>query len=130
MALAGVRCRRGRLDEAAATLRRAREQIAELADSGAIASLETSVARQIDEARRHASAGQILELPTEAELAVLRLLATDLSTRQIGAELYLSPNTVKSHVRMIYRKLSVASRADAVARATALGILGKSLSPG
>jgi len=39
------------------------------------------------------------ELTTEAELAVLRLMPSDLSLRQIAGELFLSPNTVKTHAR-------------------------------
>jgi LuxR family maltose regulon positive regulatory protein len=58
-----------------------------------------------------------------AERAVLRLLATDLSQRGVGRQLFLSVNTVKTHTRSIYRKLGVTSRGDAVARATALGLL-------
>ena len=65
----------------------------------------------------------MLESPTEAELAVLQLLPTDLSAREIGEELFLSANTVRSHTRSIYRKLSVRSREAAVARATVLGLL-------
>ena len=64
-----------------------------------------------------------LEEPTEAELNVLRLLSTDLSQREIGARLYLSVNTVKTHTRTLYRKLGVTSREGAVERATALGLL-------
>jgi DNA-binding NarL/FixJ family response regulator len=59
---------------------------------------------------------------------VLRLLDTDLSVRQIGEELFLSANTVRTHKRSIYRKLSVNSRADAVARA--LGLPGIRIHPG
>jgi LuxR family maltose regulon positive regulatory protein len=58
------------------------------------------------------------------------LLATDLSTRQIGERLFLSPNTIRSHMRALYRKLGVSSREDAVARATALGLLEQSEPPG
>ncbi len=54
---------------------------------------------------------------SEREFAVLRLLATQLSLREIGAELYVSQNTVKTHTRSIYRKLAASSRADAVSRA-------------
>jgi ATP/maltotriose-dependent transcriptional regulator MalT len=71
----------------------------------------------------------MLELPSTAELAVLRLLASEQSVRQIGEALFLSPNTVRSHTRSIYRKLGVNSRADAVARAEALGLLGQKESP-
>ncbi len=53
---------------------------------------------------------------TDRELRVLRLLASDLSERDIGQQLYVSHNTVHSHVRSIYRKLGVSSRAHAVER--------------
>jgi LuxR family maltose regulon positive regulatory protein len=127
--LADVRRRRGRLDEAAVSLRRALDELADLRDSGAVPLLGAGVATALEEARRQARGGEVLDLPTEAELAVLRFLATDLSAREIGAELFLSPNTVRSHIRAIYRKLSVGSRGDAVARADAIGLLGETQSP-
>jgi LuxR family maltose regulon positive regulatory protein len=58
-----------------------------------------------------------------SELSVLRLLPTGLSQREIGAELYLSVNTVKTHCRNIYTKLHAASREQAVARANERGLL-------
>ena len=60
---------------------------------------------------------------SERELAVLRLLATELTQREIGDALYVSVNTVKTHVKSIFRKLDVATRPDAVARASALRLL-------
>lgn len=60
---------------------------------------------------------------SQAELRVLRLLPTSLTLRGIGAELYLSLNTVKTHTRSLHRKLGVTSRTEAVDRARALGIL-------
>jgi LuxR family transcriptional regulator, maltose regulon positive regulatory protein len=61
---------------------------------------------------------------SERELAaVLRLLASDLSQREVGAELYISLNTVKFHIRNIFRKLAVSSRAEAVARGGELALL-------
>jgi LuxR family maltose regulon positive regulatory protein len=128
--LADVRCRRGRVDEAEATLAAAREELAELGDSGIVGSLAAGAADAIQEARRQASSGAILELPSDAELAVLRLLTTDLSAREIGAKLFLSPNTVRSHTRSIYRKLRVGSREDAVAAAQAAGLLRERDHPG
>jgi LuxR family maltose regulon positive regulatory protein len=59
-------------------------------------------------------------------LAVVRLLPTGLSTREIGRELYVSVATIRSHVQAIYRKLEVASRAEAVAHARELGLLSRS----
>ena len=53
---------------------------------------------------------------TDREVAVLRLLRGTLSLREIGAQLGVSPNTVKTHTQAIYRKLDVSSRQDAVAR--------------
>ncbi|MBV8991393.1 MAG: hypothetical protein JO372_22770 [Solirubrobacterales bacterium] len=60
---------------------------------------------------------------SERELGVLRLLATDLTQREIGRELYLSLNTVKSHTRSIFRKLGVSGREQAVARARQLELI-------
>ena len=59
---------------------------------------------------------------SERELTVLRLLGSGLSEREIGRELFLSFNTVHTHVKSVYRKLGVSSRADALARAKALKI--------
>ena len=60
---------------------------------------------------------------TPRELGVLRFLRSDLSERDIGRELYVSHYTVHSHVRSIYRKLAVQSRADALERGRELGLL-------
>ena len=66
--------------------------------------------------------GNGLEL-TERELSVLRLLPGELSQREIGEALFVSVNTVKSHTRSMYRKLRVATRDEAVARARSMGLL-------
>ena len=54
---------------------------------------------------------------------MLRLLATRLSQREIARELYVSVNTVRTHVQGVYRKLGVASREEAVAAARDLDLL-------
>jgi LuxR family maltose regulon positive regulatory protein len=51
------------------------------------------------------------------------MLATHLSFPEIGAELFLSPHTVKSQAMSLYRKLGVTSRSQAVARARDIGLL-------
>jgi LuxR family maltose regulon positive regulatory protein len=61
---------------------------------------------------------------SERERQVLRLLTTHLSSTDIARELYLSPNTVRTHIKRIYSKLDVHSRNDAVERARQLGLLG------
>ncbi len=60
---------------------------------------------------------------TDREKAVLRYLPTMLKAGEIGAELYLSVNTVKAHLRSMYRKFGVVNRREAVERARALGLL-------
>ncbi len=50
---------------------------------------------------------------TSRERDVLRLLAGRLTVREIAGELYISPNTLKFHLKTIYRKLGVGSRAEA-----------------
>jgi LuxR family transcriptional regulator, maltose regulon positive regulatory protein len=60
---------------------------------------------------------------SESEQRVLSYLPTNLSTQEIAGELYLSSNTVKIHLRSIYRKLGARRRTEAVDRARALGLL-------
>jgi LuxR family maltose regulon positive regulatory protein len=61
---------------------------------------------------------------TAAELRVLPLLSTHLPVSEIAAELFLSPHTVKSEMKSIYRKLGATSRTQAVTRSRELGLLG------
>jgi len=70
------------------------------------------------------SAGPVEEL-TERERDVLRLLPSRLTLREIAAELYVSQNTLKFHLRVIYRKLGVNSRAEAVETARDLRLLAR-----
>jgi LuxR family transcriptional regulator, maltose regulon positive regulatory protein len=65
----------------------------------------------------------LLEPLSEREETVLRYLPTTLSNREIAAELFVTTNTVKTHLRSIYRKLDVAHRRDAVTRARDLRLL-------
>jgi LuxR family maltose regulon positive regulatory protein len=72
---------------------------------------------------RHAVA-PMLEPLSEREEAILRYLPTTLSNREIASELFVTTNTVKTHLRSIYRKLDVARRRDAVERARELRLMG------
>ena len=65
----------------------------------------------------------IVEPLSDREREVLRLLSAMLSTAEIGAEMYISVNTVKTHLRSIYRKLSAARRGEAVRRARELNLI-------
>jgi ATP/maltotriose-dependent transcriptional regulator MalT len=122
-----ARLKRRRGDHAAARLlaREAREALTRCPDPGVLAELLAQTERSL---QLGASAGVApvlaadLEL-SERELTVLRLLAGDLSQREIGAELFISLNTVKGHVRSIFRKLRVNNRSEAVVRARETGVL-------
>jgi len=71
-----------------------------------------------------ASAGQALVEPlSQRELEVLQLIALGKTNQEIARQLIVSPGTVKAHSASIYRKLDVANRTEAVARARQLGIL-------
>jgi LuxR family maltose regulon positive regulatory protein len=63
---------------------------------------------------------------TDAELRVLRYLPTNLRGPEIAAQLFVSPNTIRTHLRTMYAKLGVHIRADAVTRARELGLLSPS----
>jgi LuxR family maltose regulon positive regulatory protein len=65
----------------------------------------------------------LLDALSESELRVLRYLPTNLTLPEIGRELYLSANTVKTHVRNVYAKFGTHRRAEAVEFARALGLL-------
>jgi LuxR family maltose regulon positive regulatory protein len=60
---------------------------------------------------------------TERELEILALLGARESNKEIAAQLYIAPSTVKRHTLNIYRKLGVNGRREVVVRATQLGIL-------
>jgi len=54
---------------------------------------------------------------------VLTLLCKGLSYREIGAQLFVSPNTVRFHLKNIYRKMKVNSRHEAVVKASRVGMV-------
>jgi LuxR family maltose regulon positive regulatory protein len=78
--------------------------------------------KRLSDAERSAESEGTEQL-TQKELEVLRLLATRLSRREIGEQLYVSLNTVKTHQRRVYRKLGVEDRDAAVTRARELGLV-------
>jgi LuxR family maltose regulon positive regulatory protein len=85
----------------------------------------TELIEAIDEgvAERRRPSPLLGEALTERELTVLRYLQGTLSTGEIASELFVSVNTVKTHVRNIYRKLEACRRRDAVRKARELRIL-------
>ncbi len=73
-----------------------------------------------------AAAQPPLEPLSHSEIRVLRYLPTNLSAPEIAKELYVSTNTVKTHMHHLYAKLGTHRRGEAVERARALGLLAPS----
>ena len=65
----------------------------------------------------------IVEQLSEREREVLGLLSGMLSTAEVASELYISVNTVKTHLKSIYRKLAATHRGEAVRRARQLELI-------
>jgi LuxR family maltose regulon positive regulatory protein len=72
---------------------------------------------------RRGEVAPLREELSEAELRVVRYLPSNLKAPEIAGELYVSSNTVRTHLRHIYSKLDVHSRSEAVVRARELGLL-------
>jgi LuxR family maltose regulon positive regulatory protein len=119
-ALGTVHWARGRREDARGLARTARRIVDGCRDPG-------RVAERVRELERRTHLAGAPDAPRDAlsdsELAVLRLLPSQLSNREIGEQLYVSVNTVKTHLRNVYAKLRVASREQAVGRARELGLL-------
>ena len=122
LALADVRHMQGDRAGTRDALREARQLIDRSVEPGVLGDMVTGQERLLD--RRSArNAREFGDELTRQELAVLRLLPSQRSLREIGAALYVSHNTVKTHVRGIYRKLQASTRREAVARARDLGLV-------
>jgi LuxR family transcriptional regulator, maltose regulon positive regulatory protein len=123
VALAQVHWARGRREDARRLAREARDGLAHAPDPGRVADLLSRL-EQRTRVRQPALVGASSAEPlSDSELAVLRLLPAALSNRQIGEELYISVNTVKTHLKSIYAKLGSSSREQAVGRARELGLI-------
>jgi LuxR family maltose regulon positive regulatory protein len=105
----GRRSRMNYLDRVLAAFPRQEEQVAEIAPIAGPSPIS-------------AKTGEICQI-SERELEVLRYLAGYLTVPEIASELYLSPHTVRSHVKSIYSKLNAHNRSEAILRARELGLL-------
>jgi LuxR family maltose regulon positive regulatory protein len=74
-------------------------------------------------AARAPQPGGLIEPLSERELEVLHLIALGRTNQEIARQLIVAPGTVKAHTAAIYRKLDVANRTEAVARARQIGLL-------
>jgi LuxR family maltose regulon positive regulatory protein len=83
----------------------------------------TELLRELDGKGQGGVPAELLEPLSAREREVLRYLQTMMSNADIAAELFVSVNTVKTHVKSIYRKLAATKRQDAVRRARQLQLL-------
>jgi LuxR family maltose regulon positive regulatory protein len=79
--------------------------------------------QRLSPAPLHPSTPALVEPLSERELKVLRLLADGLTNQEIAQALYVSVNTVKTHLKTIYGKLGVHNRREAIAQAKKLGLV-------
>ena len=121
LALAPIHAVRGDRAEARTVLAEARTILERYPDAGIFPELLEREERKLR--ARKPRQGQLDGELTEREFAVLRLLVGELSTSQIAQNLYVSPSTVRTHVKSIYRKLGVLSRKDAVLAARVKGLV-------
>jgi ATP/maltotriose-dependent transcriptional regulator MalT len=85
-----------------------------------------AVGRALERTFDVAEPDRMREPLSQAETRVLRYLPTHLSAPEIADELYVSVNTVRTHMRHVYEKLGTHRRAEAVEQARALGLLASS----
>ena len=112
--LATVHRALGSSADAVAALDHADAVLDRLADPGDLRRRSARLRALVVAPVRHAS--EFGEVLSERETAVLRLASAGLAQRQIADQLFISYNTVKSHLKTSYRKLGVTSRQDAIAR--------------
>jgi LuxR family maltose regulon positive regulatory protein len=114
----------GDRERAADLLDRAGDVVAACPDPGWLASLHSATARKIrPPAAVPVATAETRPILTDRELAVLQLLARDLTRREISAALFVSLNTVKTHLRNINRKLGAATSDDVIRRARELQLI-------
>lgn len=109
------------LDQGSALCRLFPELALESSDR-ALGRIAALAAQELAQAPAPAAEAPIEQL-TSRELAVLRMLPLRLSNREMASQMYISINTLKTHVRSIYRKLDVPHRSAAVRRAKALELV-------
>lgn len=115
-----------RIDAASIDLAEARNLLSHCADPGIVLTFVARREAHLGATHRVASkrpSTALVDDLTDRELTIVRLLPSKLTVREIGNELHVSHNTVKGHIKAIYRKLGVNDRSLAVQRARELHLL-------
>jgi LuxR family maltose regulon positive regulatory protein len=112
----------GEAEIARGYLRDAQAVIDSISDVGDMREEHTQLMVQLD-ALQPGADGVADEEFTNRELEVVALLPSPLTTREIGEELFVSRNTIKTHLRRVYRKLNASSREEAVLISRDRGLL-------
>jgi LuxR family maltose regulon positive regulatory protein len=100
------------------------EYINKIIPAFGIAAMPTAGEMPASQVTRSGYPGMPLVEPlSERELQVLRLLDSPLTSEEIGRELYVSANTVRTHIRNIYGKLDVHGRLEAIRKARGLKLI-------
>lgn len=103
------------------TVRRSVRRTAEVRPTPALRQVAALLERSVAAPRSGADA--LVEPLTERELEVVAFLPTRLTNTEMAGELYISANTLKTHLARIYRKLGVGNRTEAIERCQELGLL-------
>ena len=87
--------------------------------------LSPEVTAAVMRALSRSAADEQIPLLSEREVEVLQCMVDGMTTQQISGKLFISDNTVKTHVRHIFEKLEVSNRAEAVGKAMQIGLIKK-----
>ena len=105
----------------AALVNEARGILRHCADPGPLVTTWLAEEQRAEAARTRQEG--LFEPLTDRELTILRMLPAPRSLRELAADLFVTPNTLKTHLRAIYRKLGAESREEAVIRARDGGLI-------
>jgi LuxR family maltose regulon positive regulatory protein len=99
----------------------ARGMLRHCADPGPLVTMWLAEEQRAEAARTRQQG--LFEPLTDRELTIVRMLPAPASLRELAADLFVTPNTLKTHLRAIYRKLGADSREEAVIRARDGGLI-------
>ena len=127
---AALSCRRSSRRWSGATARRNRSTRPSTAVCSTRLSVGATIEQTVPAARANLGSANLRRAHQSGRARRVTGLTAGLSRREIGAQLYISVDTVKSHLRELYRKPGATSQTEAVTRADTFGVLDPGQSPG